>query len=178
MAREHPPQNPETDTEEEPGGWQGLRNTLLAVAIAVALFLASWFALDLQPLSERERSELLEYTVLVPALLELCAERADADASELRRASARTANLFQTARDRSAAGLIAVPAGSTMAAELDRRTVDAATHAREEFGPTRSPAQWRELCAALLADFRSEETAWARLQEKYPRQLRKLDVTR
>ena len=80
--------------------------------------------------------------------------------------------------DGTSTGLIAVPAGSTMAAELDRRTVDAANHAREEFGPTRSPAQWRELCAALLADFRSEETAWARLQEKYPRQLRKLDVTR
>jgi hypothetical protein len=169
--------SPEPNAEEEPGG-QGLRNTLLAVAIGVALFLASWFVLDLQPLSERERAEVLEYTVLVPALLELCAERAEGDASELRRASLRTADLFQKARDRSAVGLIAVPPGSTMAAELDRRSVDAAKHARDEFGPMRSPAQWREVCAALLADFRSEDTAWARLQEKYGNQLRKLDVTR
>ena len=58
MARAHPPANPETDPEEEPGGWQGLRNTLLAVAIGIGLFLASWFVLDLQPLTEREQAVL------------------------------------------------------------------------------------------------------------------------
>ena len=159
-------------------GWLGLRHTLFAVVIGAGLFLGSWFFLDLQPLSDQERKDLFEFTVAVPMLLDLCADRAYGDPSSLRRASAQTAELFRTARDRSAAGLVPVPAGSTMAAELDRLSVDAVEHAREAFGPARSAADWRALCTGLQTEFRSEDTAWAWLQEKFPRQLRKLDLSR
>src|SRR4051812_7738591 len=163
--------DPDPDPDEEEGGWRGLRNTLLAVASGVALFLASWYVLDLQPLSRQERAELFQFTVAVPALLDLCADRAAADQTEFGRASLRMTALFREARDRSAAGLIDVPSGSTMTAELDRLVAEAVQHAREEAGAARSVSEWRTLCAGLLIDFGSDDGAWARLQEKYARQL-------
>src|SRR5262249_443312 len=99
--------------------------------------------LDMGPLSNQERSELLEFTVAAPVLLELCAERAFADPSKLHEASRRTAALFREARDRSAVGVINVPSGSTMAAELDRFTAEAITHARDQIGSSQNPTQWR-----------------------------------
>jgi hypothetical protein len=178
MARAPAEHRDERDPDEDPGGWRGLRNTLLAVAIGTALFLGSWFVLDLQPLSRQERSELFQFTVAVPALLDLCAERAAADQADFRRASLRTAALFREALDRSAAGLIDVPSGSTMSAELDRLTADALEQARSEIGAAQGEPQWRALCTGLLAEFRTAEGAWARLEQKYGRQLRKLDLSR
>ena len=155
-----------------------LRRTIIAVLLGVALFLGSYLVLDLGPLSDPERAELFEYSVAAPVILDLCAERSPGDPATFRQASAVAAGVLRPARDRSAAGLIAVPPGTTLVSELDRLAPEMAARVRTTLGDGLGPAQWQRVCGDMLADFRSAEAGWAQLQQKFPRQLRKLDLAR
>lgn len=166
------------DAEGPESPLRGLRRTITAVVIGVGLFVVSWLVLDLDPLSNQERTELFEYAVGVPVILEVCAERAHGDPVALRRAALVAAGLLHEARDRSAKGLIAVPSGTTRSAELERLDPEMVERVRARFGEgSVGAAQWQLMCTELMADFRSPDTGWAQLQRRFPRQLQKLDLS-
>jgi hypothetical protein len=159
--------------------WREFRKTLYSVAIGVGLFIASYLLLDGEPLSDQERAELFQYTTTVPVFLDVCAERGLGDPTILRKASVRATAFLQDARDRSAVGLIVVPPGSTLSAELERRLpelVDVIHRALGESGM--SAVQWQRECTQHLADAESADTTWARLERQFPHQLSKLGLSR
>lgn len=167
------------NTEQNRSVLRELRRTLWAVVIGVALFLVTYLVFDLGSTSKPERSKLFEYTIAAPVLLEMCAEQSYGDPSELRKAARLADDLLREARERSAAGLITVPRGSTMATELARLSPELTAAARARLGDTAyGPSQWRSVCAELLNDFRSVTGGWARLQASFPQQVRELGLKR
>lgn len=157
--------------------WREFRSMLYAVVIAIALFMASYLLLDLEPVSKQERAELFQFTAMVPVFLEMCAERLHGDPEALRRASLRATAFLQAARDRSAEGLIAVPPGTSMDVELEQRAPAIAEAVRQVFiDAALTVTQWQRQCAEYLADVETPATTGALLARRFPNQVRKLGL--
>jgi hypothetical protein len=164
---------------EQRAASRDFRSMLYAVPIGVGMFLITYWVLDLGAVSKQDRAALFQFTIAAPVILEVCAERGYGDPSDLRRAAQLAPGFLREARDRSAEGLIPVPRGSTVAAEVERRLPELTAAARQEFDdPARSLPLSRQVCTALQVDLLWEQGAWARLEAMFPRQLRELGLSR